>query len=540
MKWKIILSILLLSTIVFGFQSPKSLSGLVALINQSGTVISDGNVNDITLKIYIPKNRISVYSSHNFSIKKDKWGNEYAVLYLGNGGSYWITTLTKSEAHYIGQWKPVHSSSWIGNSSHVVISEPIRKIASSFEFDSDSIASMVSSVNSIMTYDPELFEYNMPSDWVLENKRGTCDEYSNLLIALLRSMGIPSRAVVGYAYSSPGDNVIRPHSWVEVLTNRGWVEADPTWNELGYIDAAHIRIGSFPDTVAEDSIEYKGTGKVRWKKNKDIITMVKQEYSSPVRVSVFFHPGYAELFLTSNGCMIYKPHVSKCINHGKPAMLSYTPSSYICNSGENIVFFIPVQYGGLCPVSIYDDYGNKAEQDIPMKHEPGPSIIAPEKATAGQKLYISTNPPSVFYASGMHFGATNVTFRWPGKQRIFAVNRSTSSSEIEILPSSGLSVYVYAPEVSHGENATAKVVIFSDRRRNGMLTAISGSRWEKIVNVSKGANTFYVPFLANTSTLKVFFNSDISASNSFRIKYKKPFLSWLLEQLNNFILSILE
>ena len=34
--------------------------------------------------------------------------------------------------------------------------------------------------------------------WTLQNKRGTCENYAQLSLALLRSVGIPARYVSGY------------------------------------------------------------------------------------------------------------------------------------------------------------------------------------------------------------------------------------------------------------------------------------------------------------------------------------------------------
>lgn len=84
-----------------------------------------------------------------------------------------------------------------------------------------------------------------PADWVLQNRRGVCDEITSLTIALLRSIGIPSRFVVGMAYTnSPllSENW-GSHGWAEVyFPTVGWVPFDPTFGEYGWIDAGHIKL----------------------------------------------------------------------------------------------------------------------------------------------------------------------------------------------------------------------------------------------------------------------------------------------------------
>ncbi|WP_273443916.1 transglutaminase-like domain-containing protein [Neolewinella agarilytica] len=64
----------------------------------------------------------------------------------------------------------------------------------------------------------------------LRKGRGDCTEYAELMIALLRNLGIPSRLAMGATIKSKGPKRIEFHNWVEVyFDNRGWVSFDPTW-----------------------------------------------------------------------------------------------------------------------------------------------------------------------------------------------------------------------------------------------------------------------------------------------------------------------
>lgn len=68
----------------------------------------------------------------------------------------------------------------------------------------------------------------------LHTKIGVCEDYSRLMVALLRAEGIPARTVGGYLLDpkSTGTNMnINPyrHMWVEFYLNGyGWIPADPT------------------------------------------------------------------------------------------------------------------------------------------------------------------------------------------------------------------------------------------------------------------------------------------------------------------------
>ena len=62
----------------------------------------------------------------------------------------------------------------------------------------------------------------------LELKKGVCQDYSFLTIALLRAIGMEARFVEGIA-----DGV--RHAWVEVKVDGRWLTMDPTWGS-GYMD----------------------------------------------------------------------------------------------------------------------------------------------------------------------------------------------------------------------------------------------------------------------------------------------------------------
>lgn len=86
-------------------------------------------------------------------------------------------------------------------------------------------------------------EANLPSDQVLAQRNGVCDEITNLFIAQLRSLGIPARYVSGVAYTESDlfDSRWGAHSWAEVyFPGEGWVPYDPTYQQFGYVDATHV------------------------------------------------------------------------------------------------------------------------------------------------------------------------------------------------------------------------------------------------------------------------------------------------------------
>ncbi|HLJ95736.1 MAG TPA: transglutaminase family protein [Gemmataceae bacterium] len=73
-----------------------------------------------------------------------------------------------------------------------------------------------------------------PIDDVLEQGKGVCQDFTHLMIAVLRSFGIPARYVSGYLHRPNKES--QSHAWCEAwLPDVGWVGIDPT-NDLAVND----------------------------------------------------------------------------------------------------------------------------------------------------------------------------------------------------------------------------------------------------------------------------------------------------------------
>ncbi len=93
------------------------------------------------------------------------------------------------------------------------------------------------------------------SSWVLENKYGVCDEITVLYIAMMRSLGIPTKFVSGSSYSNLIDG-FGNHAWAEVyFPEHGWVPFDVTYGQLGWVDSGHIKMDESYD-AGKSSITY--------------------------------------------------------------------------------------------------------------------------------------------------------------------------------------------------------------------------------------------------------------------------------------------
>ena len=100
----------------------------------------------------------------------------------------------------------------------------------------------------------------------LQGGAAVCMEYSDLYIALLRSIGIPARAAFGYGYTGVDTADSSEHQWVEVfIPDLGWVSVDTTWGESspeligGDLNHFFIHVASSnPNTPAPVEVSYIG------------------------------------------------------------------------------------------------------------------------------------------------------------------------------------------------------------------------------------------------------------------------------------------
>lgn len=85
------------------------------------------------------------------------------------------------------------------------------------------------------TYDAGSTSLQTPIEDVLKNRRGVCQDFTQVMIASLRAMGLAARYVSGYLRTIPPPGKPRlvgadaSHCWVSVYApGWGWIDVDPT------------------------------------------------------------------------------------------------------------------------------------------------------------------------------------------------------------------------------------------------------------------------------------------------------------------------
>ncbi|HET6174073.1 MAG TPA: transglutaminase family protein [Gaiellales bacterium] len=89
---------------------------------------------------------------------------------------------------------------------------------------------LMGAISAELVYDPSATDVQTRADEVLALGRGVCQDFTHVLLAACRCIGIPARYVSGYLYDPKleGDNAAS-HAWVDVWdAERGWFALDPT------------------------------------------------------------------------------------------------------------------------------------------------------------------------------------------------------------------------------------------------------------------------------------------------------------------------
>ncbi len=151
------------------------------------------------------------------------------------------------------QGEDLHAARFLFESPHVRIKHELADYAEDcFPAGRPVLEAAQALMKKIFTefkFDPEATTVSTPVLEVLEKKRGVCQDFAHLMIACLRSMGVPARYMSGYLLTRPPPGKPRligadaSHAWVSVYapgSESTWVDFDPTNNLLP--DTEHITL----------------------------------------------------------------------------------------------------------------------------------------------------------------------------------------------------------------------------------------------------------------------------------------------------------
>jgi transglutaminase-like putative cysteine protease len=109
----------------------------------------------------------------------------------------------------------------------------------------EACISLMQRIHSEFDYESQSTQINTPALQALAERRGVCQDFSHIMIACLRTLGLPARYVSGYMLTHPPEGQPRlvgsdaSHAWVsaylpDLPEGARWVDFDPTNNRWGW------------------------------------------------------------------------------------------------------------------------------------------------------------------------------------------------------------------------------------------------------------------------------------------------------------------
>jgi transglutaminase-like putative cysteine protease len=116
-------------------------------------------------------------------------------------------------------------------------------------------------------YAPNSTQVDSPIDDALRSRRGVCQDFAHIMIALVRGLRVPCRYVSGYLHRADKKKKQHrsvdgaTHAWVEAfLPDLGWIAFDPTNNLTGTEKHIAVALGRDYGDVPPTRGVYKGGG----------------------------------------------------------------------------------------------------------------------------------------------------------------------------------------------------------------------------------------------------------------------------------------
>jgi transglutaminase-like putative cysteine protease len=241
---------------------PSGSSSLSSLDAMFYLVPQDSGLQDTELVSIVPS---------SYDIDEDDTGNKFLKLNWPNlnmnkldyGVSWDVdvsnlryvvsskgTFETPSSNHLVPYLTPTNLSYW-----NAFMKTKAESIVEGSDSTLEAVRRLTDWVSNTLNYDISCQQDSLSAEWVFQQRRGVCDEYTALFIALARSVGIPSRYVKGLVYSGSTWDF---HAWAEVYIG-SWIPVDPTYNEVGFVDSSHIKLAVTTEhDGASNSLSWRG------------------------------------------------------------------------------------------------------------------------------------------------------------------------------------------------------------------------------------------------------------------------------------------
>ena len=200
----------------------------------------------------------------------------------GGGPSLTLPELARA----LGAWASVDASAPVhfraasprvaGNPAMV---DYARSLLANGQTAADLVAALGRQLHADMRFDPDATEVDTPVAEAFEKRHGVCQDFSHVMIACLRGLGIPAGYVSGFLRTSPPPGKARlegadaMHAWVRAWCGpaAGWIDYDPTNATLVGADHIEVAFGRDYFDVAPIKGALRGAGSQRSLQSVDVV-----------------------------------------------------------------------------------------------------------------------------------------------------------------------------------------------------------------------------------------------------------------------------
>lgn len=152
----------------------------------------------------------------------------------------------------------------------------------------DGIRELTQRIHTDFAYDPRATTVTTPVQDAFRIRRGVCQDFAHIEIAMLRSLGLAARYVSGYLRTYPPEGQPRlvgadaSHAWLSIYCGGEiWVDVDPTNNKFASTDHITLAWGRDYGDVPPLSGVFIGGGQHRLTVSVDVLPLPGKDVIRP-------------------------------------------------------------------------------------------------------------------------------------------------------------------------------------------------------------------------------------------------------------------
>jgi transglutaminase-like putative cysteine protease len=165
----------------------------------------------------------------------------------------------------VRELSPLDAFDYLQPTPYAPDSEAVRRFALGRAVVGDARTTannVLQATHGALAYTPGATTVKTTADEALAAGRGVCQDFTHLMIAACRVLGLPARYVSGYVFAPQRGTAAASHAWMDVfVAGEGWLSLDPTHGQAQTDHYVRLATGRDYADVPPTRGVYKGTGR---------------------------------------------------------------------------------------------------------------------------------------------------------------------------------------------------------------------------------------------------------------------------------------